>query len=495
MGKRQREDNPSWWSVVVDEIRSSGGFVHSSLRFFESGRALSANTKIEPDTLVLRIPSTSLVSKQRALALDPCLRRIQEKLIPSELHTPFSDVIIALAMATQTPSTLPYLNTLPHSSAFDALPRRWPDSQIEELLKGSPLLKRTKKTKQGVRKDYDLVHKAWMEELKEEAENKTTTSFPSFQNFSDMLAAVSSRAFGIGDSEGDVAMAPILDLCDHCRGNAELKKNLSYQRLEDGSIQVMSTQAIQQAEGLRLTYGARGNSQLLLNYGFTLSRNLEPDSSSNDVLEFTFEVDGTNVVHLRTGPKSYTYGGFVKAIEQAVCAESPRESNEKAEEEGLEAFLNGCDDIEEVDIYGDPTAEGDEAKDDEVEADHNMELEALKSLWEQLKKMIDAYNVSGDELKERVASQNPSPIYYSAVLIQSELRTIYFFMRAAEKVEASLQKRVTSRAEHEALLQKRVTSSAEYLDGVISNEDLELVEAQTNELAQAFMKIRHGDLV
>jgi hypothetical protein len=494
MGKRQREDNPSWWSVVVDEIRSSGGFVHSSLRFSESGRALSANTKIEPGTLVLRIPSKSLVSKQRALALAPCLQRIQKKLIPSQLHTPFSDVIIAMGMATQTPSTLPYLNTLPHSSAFDALPRRWPDSQIEELLKGSPLLKRTKKTKQGVRKDYDLVHKAWMEELKGEAENNTTTSLPSFQKFSDMLAAVSSRAFGIGDSEGDVAMAPILDLCDHCRGNAELKKNLSYQRLEDGSIEVLSTQAIQQAEGLRLTYGARGNSQLLLNYGFTLPRNLEPDSSSNDVLEFSFEVDGTNVVHLRTGPRSYTYGGFVKALEQAACAESFRKSNEKAEEEGLEAFLDGCDDIEEVDIYGDPTAEGDEAKDDEVEDDH-MELEALKALWEQLKKKIDAYNVSGDELKERVASQNPSPIYYSAVLIQSELKTIYFFMRAAEKVEASLQQRVTSRAEHEALLQKRVTSRAEHFDGVISDEDLELVEAQTNELAQAFMKIRHGDVV
>ena len=94
---------------------------------------------------------------------------------------------------------------------------------------------------------------------------------------------------------------------------------MAYKRLQDGSVEVRSIVEIKQHELLRLTYGARGNSQLLLNYGFSIARNWEPDGSSNDVLEFS--LNGEDMVNLRAGPKSYSYGPLVKALEQACTVE------------------------------------------------------------------------------------------------------------------------------------------------------------------------------
>jgi hypothetical protein len=475
MGKRQRNDSPSWWTNVTEEVWSNGGFLHSSLEFSESNRELTATDKIEEGTLVMIIPDGSLVSKERAMILCPWLKEVESNLVSStEFHTPLSDVFIALAMASESPITLSYLSTLPDPATFDALPRRWTDDQIEARLKGSPLSERVKKTKQGVRKDYNLVQTA-CNDLKEKP-----AAFPSFDEFSNMLAVVSSRAFCVGHSDQDVALVPILDLCDHCRGS-EARKNLSYKRVENGSIEVRSIQSIEQDEGLRLTYGAQGNAQLLLNYGFSIPRNLEPDGSSNDVLEFSL-LDGMPVIQLRTGPKSYAYGGLVKALEQVVDM-TPDESRDQPKEDDMEAFLNGCDEEdEEVDIYGEAT-EGGSDKDDES-CTIQRELVALKSFQVALQESMGAYNNAGINLTDRTAHPKPCANYYSALLIQSEQRTIHFFARAAEKIVALLQGKTVPQRSKE--LQVDLTTT---------KEDIELIEAQTEELAQAFMKIRYGDIL
>ena len=52
------------------------------------------------------------------------------------------------------------------------------------------------------------------------ARERTSTSFPSWERFSAMLAAVSSRAFQIDE---DIGMIPLLDLCNHSRGKGTEK--------------------------------------------------------------------------------------------------------------------------------------------------------------------------------------------------------------------------------------------------------------------------------
>jgi hypothetical protein len=285
MGKRQRSDVPSWWGEIVQDVTAQGGFVHPSLEFSDANREMAVDQKLPEKTLVLRIPRRSLVSLSNATNLASWFREVKESVDRSKLYNPLTDVLLAFSLASQKRT---YLKTLPPASAWDCLPRRWSIDQMTKYLQGSPLLSRVEKDKLGVRSDYDLICDFWKGQ-----------GAPSFSNFDDMLAAVSSRAFV--DSKDEIVMIPILDLCNRSRGKGG-QKNLTYKTLHDGSVEVKTTQPIEPYEGLRLTYGAQGNGQLLLNYGFTVPKNLEPDGSSNNFVEFS--CDGVNIINLKTGPKA-----------------------------------------------------------------------------------------------------------------------------------------------------------------------------------------------
>ena len=472
MGKRQRDDLPPWWSEVVGELRSQGGYLHPSVCFSANSRELSVYSLIQSDTLLMKLPRRCLLTPERAMELSPWLAVLTETVKAKELYTPTSDLIIAMAMASQRPETLPYLKTLPDPDSFDSLPRRWAESKIDELLRGSPLLNRARAAKEGVCKDYDAIKEAW---------NKTQEqkcAFPSFQEFSNMLAAVSSRAFGFGDSDEGVVMIPILDLCDHSRGRNH-QKNLAYKRLQDGSVEVRSIVEIKQHELLRLTYGARGNSQLLLNYGFSIARNWEPDGSSNDVLEFS--LNGEDMVNLRAGPKSYSYGPLVKALEQACTVEPYGSSCETPGMDDMEAFLDECEESEEIDIiYGNTPDCGTENESGDTE-EIQRELEGFKVLRDGFRQRIEAYGFKGKKLQEEISSAKASHSYFAAILAQSELRTLHFYVRAIEKIEA--------------FMQNQAPQDPNSVDLNIDDDDLDLLETQTEELAEAFMKIRHADLM
>jgi hypothetical protein len=474
MGKRQRSVDPLWWEELVQEIFSgSKGFVHSSLEFNSSSRELTVNEDIPPGTLLLRIPRKSLISLENASFENLWFRKAKVSLDQSKLHFPVADLLIAFSLASQTPT---YLKTLPTSSAWDALPRRWSDEKLEENLKGSPLLSRVKRDKLGAQSDFEQLCKLWEEDEK-----------PKFSAFDDMLAAVSSRAFA--DSLDQIVMIPILDLCNHCRGDKYEKKNLAYRALEqDGSIEVTACQTINQYDGLRLTYGAQGNGQLLSNYGFAISDNLEPDGSSNDQLEFRC-FDGSNTINLRTGPKAYTYGALVKALEQTIEKDHGfgLANNEKDDEDDdIEAFLDECDPLQEIDIYCEATIEEEE---DEKESENGAiqeEVEALKHLRKILQQRIDAYYCKGKVMKERLKLMG-STGYYCALLIHSEQRCLYFYYRACQKIESLLLGRGT-----EEVRKLESTSSLSSLD--FDGNDLKLIEEQTTSLANTYMKIRHENM-
>ena len=475
MMKRKRTDL-TWWEPFKKWIQSNGGFVHSNIELSED-RELFCEEKVDPHTVILKIPATCLITLERATKSAPWLVKAVDAISPSALYSEAADVLIALFLACQSPKELPYLDSLPDSVSFDALPRRWSESQLESYLAGSPLMSRVVKARTGVQADYDAVRQAY----ENTATDEKAHSFPSFEAFSDMLATVSSRAFGIGNhDDNSSSMVALLDLCNHSRGKGD-KKNLSYQwNEEDGCVQVTSTDMIDAGGLLQITYGARGNGQLLLNYGFAIPNNLEPDNSSNDVLEFG--VGDSTVIELRTGPKSYTYGGFVKALESFYKTDNILEGGLDDEEEGeddMEAFLDGCDLQEEQDIYGDDGAgEDDEGEDDMGEEDTQNEIEALAAFRKALEGAIKVYKLQGDELRDALNLPPGTPGYHAALVVQSEHRTINFFLRSIEKVVALL---------------KKSEAAATCAEANMSKEDAQLVEQQTEELAQAFIKIRHSD--
>mmetsp|Transcript_1791 Transcript_1791/g.3987 ORF Transcript_1791/g.3987 Transcript_1791/m.3987 type:complete len:525 (+) Transcript_1791:230-1804(+) len=521
MTKRKRCE---WWSLLRDDIVMGGGTVHSALEFSEGDRILSVNQKVCKGEIMLRIPAKKMITKNRALSrCQPWLEEIIRQ--PSDgsnniiWHNSTADLSIAIALAScQSIDNCLYLHSLPDSSSFDALPRRWSDKDMHELLAGTSLLRRIISDKSGAIKDYEMLLERYQQlEIKRTKDNNASW-FPSFDKFSDMLAAVTSRAFQIGNTDEDIALVPLLDLGNHNRGKATSKlekKNVSYHYdAVEWALIVKSTIDIDMGESIRLTYGAKSNAHLLLNYGFCIQRNLEPDGSSNDILEFRIGREDENsdnsrrkIVALRAGPKSYSYGGFVATLEEYLNEMQSTnvvgngnfsvqgEENKISNDDDFEAFLNECEneddnDDEEgndfMDLYGGKSIES-EVADENQEASCIEEIEALERFKVDLIKLSKGYRDYKDADISTLLPVKPGSNLshlYSTILSLSELRTIYFFLRAIEKLQNLIRTSGNTKQSPESCS----------IDIVTDPEDLELIDTQTDDLANVYMTIRHRGL-
>jgi len=273
---------------------------------------------------------------------------------------------------------------------------------------------------------------------------------------------------------------------------------------------VKSSSDIDKGESIRLTYGAKANAQLLLNYGFCIPHNIEPDGSSNDILEFQPSLHGGGKsISLRAGPKSYSYGGFVAALEEyfildkSTCMLGTGNENSDDNDESclqevqkdgfhddFEEFMGQSEEINDfVDIYKDDNFDsksmvGDPSDATKIQDD---EIAALRRFKIDLIKLSEGYNDCKDtNVSEStfVKSEYTMSQYYSKILSMSEKRTIYFFVRAIEKVENQLS----------ANFKQEKNSKFTKMDDLIEQEDLDVIDKQTDDLARAYMSIRHGGL-
>ena len=415
----KRKRAPEWWDIAVAWIRDCGGVVHSAIYVTED-RELAVAENVPMDTILLEIPVRCLPSCEAiqstnvGKALGECIASVSPS---SSLYNDEHDLLIALLLAHQSEhgwgdgepcDYRPFLGTLPSSSDFDVLPRRWSD-QTKRLLRGSNLLGRVEDAATGLEHDYNMLAEKW----------GAVDGFPSMTNFDTMIAAVTSRAFaGMGASRNDIdiSMVPLLDLCNHRSGSQQ--KNVAYRRLES-CVQAYAIAPLEAGAKLKVTYGAKGNAQLLFNYGFALENNIEPDGSCNDVLELQLK-HGCPLVHLRTGPKSYTFGCFSRAIEQ-FHDHDVATAIEGNGLDDMETFLNECE------VHGMPgTSEVDTEEDDGNAANIEAELAAIRDLKLALAPVRAKYYLQGEALSEATKSSDHR-LRYAGILISSEQRTIQFY--------------------------------------------------------------------
>lgn len=281
MTKRQREDMaapPSWWSSVVEWICSKGGAVHSSIALSEN-RELLVSESVSASNVLMEIPSACLVSRKTVCSTDT--GKLLADIIENPSCTFYNDrmdLLLAMYLGCDSDKKFDhYKDTLPQEASYDMLPRRWNESALQNLLSGSCLLDRVVRSRDGCMRDYEQIEREW------NAKSFGKSVFPSFNAFSDMLVAVTSRSFaGMGRTcDEDIVMVCLLDLCKHHRG--KLSKNVSYQQTPEGGVQVTASCDIAAGSALCITYGARGNAQLLFNYGFCIPNNIEPDGKSRKI--------------------------------------------------------------------------------------------------------------------------------------------------------------------------------------------------------------------
>ena len=402
--------------------------------------------------MLMRIPSKCLMTLKRVeqSSIGPSLFKVVNEVNDSELFNKKDDLVLALFLAfvldtikrddvtcEEFVDVQIYLSTLPENNSYNNLPRRWPDDVIQDLLGGTSVFRHVEEEKEGLKKDYSI--------LKESYGNISSSldfhRFPLFESFDHMLAAVGSRAFDSLGQDGMDAMVPILDLLDHKRGVNE-KSDVSYTRSEeDGSILIVSKHDLCNGISPGNTYGAKGNAQLLTRYGFTLEDNIEPDGSSNDVLELPIQ---QSICNLRTGPKSYTYGCFVKVLELLRDEEEkdyPTTDKTDRGPDDINSFLDSCEQednaIHDFDIYCEMEDDSHDDFENDYDSDKRSDCKAIDRLKDILKQAASGLSLNGNRL-HKMRTSTVDRERFCAYLITSELRTIEFYQLAADLILSKL---------------------------------------------------------
>lgn len=561
-------------SLVESSSQNDGGATAASVVVIPKGQVvlrIPISAVITPSSHHVRVgqygqdASSSIVPPDWIQLIDAVATTATSSSSTSEvapvpfLHLPRADVQLALYLMCRHTQIRPYLDSLPERCDQD-LPRCWKDgndhSPLQELLRGSPLLRRVQEQQRHVQEDYETLVRVYRNlranrgcPKGDGVDNAEPHPIPtkeenlflgSFADFSHCLAAVTSRAFeGLIGFEGKgPLLIPLLDLCNHGRGrNTTSCRKLTYRYDADSHcVVVVATNDLKQGDPLAITYGAQGNGPLLLNYGFCLPHNLEPDGSSNSVYDWQLrnpedeDDDGASssspmVVTLRAGPKSYSYGGLVRALE---CIRQPppsqrdpppssernlMDSSDRADDAnrcGSDGEDSGFDDHDEEEKM---TEDQDSHEDDCYYCSEPLEDNPPTSAWEDLQGDLDALHLfqaslkrarsqyaRSDEQLAKVLQGDPFTRvqdrvqhrrqYYAALLVQSEWRTLYFFGLAAQELQ-----RRWSRPHDTSTSSTHLSSSEENIvPPWVAPDDAQLIHAQVKDLVEVWIQIRYPTL-
>ena len=423
--------NLSQWITAAPH---ESGFCHEAVQWKAETRELTVSQDIAKDTQVFVVPASCIVTAQRT-------EKVSLPKPRQQLHHGIDDVLLAWYLAAKPPTLEAYLASLPMVDIANALPRRWSAALRQHALHGSPVLAHVEAQKRGVAQDYEIMVQTVMISDQDDNEKR-----PSLEAFDQALAVVSSRAFA-GTTEGSACLIPLLDLCNHQRGGGT--KNLRYAWDDHGNMVVHATRTIlAQQDSLRITYGAQSNAQLLVNYGFCIPDNVEPDGSSNNVYEFK-PTPSSSTIALRVGPKSYTYGPLVQVIEALAPPDGERrgaadddDGHDDGGPDDMEAFLNECEeegDEEEEGcgdncLYTQPVDEDEEQKEDPgannesaVKKQKRFDRLALENFCERLESLLQNYteNKPPPVLDDTTATK--TKLEYAKLLVESEKETLRFW--------------------------------------------------------------------
>ena len=482
--KRVEREGEAMFDRLVAWIHAQNGYVHESIRFCSQRRELLVADNIPEGTVLLKLPQSAVVN--RPFLPDSYQELYVELKKEGQFQENGEDISLAMYMANQPSEIKPYLDSLPGVGFLRTLPAHWESEDLSRLLQGSPLLKTVLESKHKLEKDYELVKQVVSRLCTSLPNGGNNIAVPSVEVFSLAMALVESRAFaldGMVDSNTIPvsAMIPLLDLCDHRRGSHNgVQKNVSY-CFQEGSVLVRSVRNVNAGKVLRITYGAKSNSLLLLKYGFCLQDNVEPDGSSNDVLMFE-AIPNTEGLHspvsLRTGPKSYTFGKFVTAL--GFFLNEPKLADEEptTDFDDLNAFLDECNEAtEESEGFEWEDSDWEDSPDPLPAERVSAEIEALWKFETRLLQVATGYGTRSIEIQKTLSSPAASRDFYCAVLLRSELRTILFFLLAVRRVRNRLQ-RTTDTEDFKSVIQ-------------VDSNDLTLIIDQVEEMAQGYMLIRH----
>lgn len=212
-----------------------------------------ADEWIGPGDCILRVPNECLLTTS-AIADSDVVRELRNS------GRNFGDQVLLSAFVAASRNDesrwSPYLDTLPTTAP--PTPVFFDDAELRELA-GTTLAARALEQREAIRNEWHQV-RAVAPALNGCTERDWLTA----------RSLVTSRAFGLRSPSGVMdSLVPMADIPNHRRpGQAEW----SYDA-ESGTFTMVARRAFAPGESVHISYGAKGNSRLLLHYGFCLENN------------------------------------------------------------------------------------------------------------------------------------------------------------------------------------------------------------------------------
>ncbi len=169
----------------------------------------------------------------------------------------------------------PYYDILP--ATLHNMPIFWTDAELA-LLTGSHLLEQIRERNAAIATDYTTILSL----------DPSFEAICSLDDFKWARMCVCSRNFGMQiNGVRTAALVPYADMLNHYRPRETKWQFEDYSQ----SFTVVSTEAISSAAQVYDSYGLKCNHRFLLNYGFSVEVNIEPDGTCpNEVSEMTGEL-------------------------------------------------------------------------------------------------------------------------------------------------------------------------------------------------------------
>ncbi|GMH88665.1 hypothetical protein TrVE_jg3280 [Triparma verrucosa] len=255
----------SGWSVAPHPLAISTSTI-DEVTNESSGRGLLARRSINPGDEIITIPLNLCLTKSNCY-------EIFESVYPSKI-TPSTNEYITIALTlihlkyiSPQNEFSPYLSILPSTDSVSPT-FTWSDSDLFQL-KGSPVTSATTSLKLKLQKEYDTFVLNNNLDVEEFTYDRWLWSFT-------ILFSRAIRLRNLQDGES-IALVPYVDLINHSPYSsafvdAREKGDWLFKTGEEEVI-LYADRGYRKMEQVYISYGQKGNADLMLLYGFALERN------------------------------------------------------------------------------------------------------------------------------------------------------------------------------------------------------------------------------
>jgi protein-histidine N-methyltransferase len=265
------------FDTFVKWIQDNGGrFPKLYLKKYdEANRGVHASEVIEDDELVMEIPYACVFTVEMGKAT-PTGQIVVQKNIEGRFDAPkhiYLMLFLLIDGEDEHSFFQPYYKILPES--LSGMPIFWSEEEYA-YLKGSYLLQQCQMRKDAIRRDYEEIL----------AVDSTFSRF-SLEQFAWARMIVCSRNFG-GMIKGtrSSGMVPMADMLNHYR-----PRETRWGFNEDSNMfTIHSCCEIGIGDSVYDSYGKKCQHRFLLNYGFAIENNREPDGKNPNQLHMIFDL-------------------------------------------------------------------------------------------------------------------------------------------------------------------------------------------------------------